>query len=376
MTRWRGLRFLPALAVCALIPATGASAASMEWSQLPITAEYASRLNSISCTSSTACTSVGFTRTALLGYLPLAKRWDGEHWSSQTIKPPPFEYVLNGVSCSSSTTCIAVGKVGSAPTAPVAARWEGGVWSSQLLSYPEEESEASEGASLQGISCPSSTFCMAVGSYKVSGKTYLLADSWNGKEWKESLVSGLALGMTLSAVSCSSSTSCTTVATPGAGNELLAWHWGGESWSSQMAFAPESAKASTLAGVSCPSSTACMAVGSYTSEGVQKTLAERWSGGEKWELKSTPNPSESGGSSFTAVSCPSAEACEATGTYRLTETGHPLVESWASGVWALDTLPEGGTALSGISCTSTSLCMATGYKGVEGYELLAEKGIR
>lgn len=366
MREWRRLRIVLALVGCTLIPATGASAASMEWSQLGITATRASRLLAISCTSSTACTSVGFSRTSFTD-LSLIESWNGEKWSVQANETGGS---LSGVSCSSATTCVAVGKIEGIP---MAQHWGGSKWTTVFL--PSPEPEGFEGASMQGVSCASSTFCIAVGSYKVSGKTYVLADSWNGKEWKESLTQPFSPGMALSAVSCSSSTACTTVATPGAGSELVAWRWNGEKWSSQVAFAPGGTETATLAGVSCPSSTVCMAVGSYTSEKVAKTLAERWNG-EKWEVKTTPNPAESSGSSFTAVSCPSAEVCEATGTYTHAGSGRPLVEDWASGEWTLDTLPEGGTTLSGVSCTSTSWCMATGYKGSEGYELLAEKGTR
>ncbi len=83
--------------------------------------------------------------------------------------------------------------------------------------------------------------------------------------------------------------------------------------------------------MSCPSAAACTAVGSYAnSAGTGLTLAERWDG-TTWSVQTTPNPP--GGRAFNnllGVSCPSRVACTAVGDYGdSTGTQSILAESYS-----------------------------------------------
>jgi hypothetical protein len=114
-------------------------------------------------------------------------------------------------------------------------------------------------------------------------------------------------------------------------------------------------KSGALSGVSCTSATACTAVGSYDNV----TLAEAWNG-TKWSLEPTANPNGSQRSSLSGVSCTSATACTAVGSHgNLT-----LAEAWNGTKWAIEPTqnPNGShrSWLSGVSCTSARACSAVG----------------
>jgi hypothetical protein len=85
-----------------------------------------------------------------------------------------------------------------------------------------------------------------------------------------------------------------------------------------------------LDGVSCTSATACTAVGLsvVNSAGLQGTLAERWDG-SRWSAQPTPNPAGATGRGFGGVSCTSATACTAVGSFN-SKAGKSftLVERW------------------------------------------------
>ncbi len=63
---------------------------------------------------------------------------------------------------------------------------------------------------LDGVSCVSSTFCMAVGAYEKIGKgTFTMAQKWNGTSWtaEKPATPGASFNR-LKDISCTSSTWC------------------------------------------------------------------------------------------------------------------------------------------------------------------------
>ncbi len=137
------------------------------------------------------------------------------------------------------------------------------------------------------------------------------------------------------------------------------------SWAIQSTPNPPGGVGITLDGVSCPSAKACTAAGSYENKsGDDVTLAERWNG-TKWTIQSTPNPSVSGSFLF-GVSCRSATACTATDGYTASSgTGFTLAERWNGTKWAIQSTPNpsdaSGSGLFGVSCPSATACTAVGY---------------
>ena len=237
-----------------------------------------SNLGGVSCTSSASCTAVGYFLNSSEKRVPLAESWNGTAWS---IQEPPIpagadeskpESRLSSVSCTSSTACTAVGfflNMTSGDYVPLAERWNGTVWSAQEPPKPVGLIDE-----LDSVSCTSSTLCIAVG-FAVSSKRALLTERWNGTEWSiQELPSPTgALATTLESGSCISSTMCSAVGYFVNGSEkeaLLAEGWNGTEWSAQEPSAPTGARENKLVlksidldGVSCVSSTACMGVGYF-----------------------------------------------------------------------------------------------------------------
>jgi hypothetical protein len=131
----------------------------------------AALLEGISCTSSTACTSVGYYKNSAGTLVTLAERWNGTAWSVQStpLETEATESYFTGVSCTSSTACLAVANYGkpSIAHATYAERWNGSEWSVQGLPAPGGFSAAW----MDGVSCTSSAACTGVGAYTNSGGT-------------------------------------------------------------------------------------------------------------------------------------------------------------------------------------------------------------
>ena len=282
-----------------------------------------SQLNGVSCPSTTSCTAVGFYTSGSGSEMTLAERWNGRGWAIQATPNPAgaTASVLSGVSCVSTSSCTAAGYYasGSGSDVTLAERWDGTSWAIQSTPNPS----GATASLLTGVSCASTTACTAVGLYHKSrpGSDTTLAERWNGSSWSIQSTPNPtgANGIQLNGVSCSSATACTAVGlyrkdVSGVG-VTFAERWNGSGWVIQSTRNPGGARRSHLSGVSCPSATACTAIGSYTdSTGVEVTLAERWNG-TGWVIQSTPKPSGATASQLSGVSCPSTTACTAAGDY-------------------------------------------------------------
>ena len=117
------------------------------------------------------------------------------------------------------------------------------------------------------------------------------------------------------------------------------------------------------------SSDACMAVGHYFGQtsNVNKTLIELWDG-TTWSVVPTPNRGSGPDDDLSGVSCASAGACTAVGSYLNSSThfGQTLIESWNGTTWSLAPSPSrgtGGNSLAAVSCASADACMAVGTHG-------------
>lgn len=298
--------------------------------------EKASGPVGVSCTSRWFCIAVGSFTPESGATLTLAERWNGRAWSIQGTPNPSYTLraTLTSVSCTSSSTCTAVGwavvKTGGYPgelTEPIAERWNGQTWSFMKL-------QAQGGGRLTGVSCPSSTACMAVGTRPNFTSSRTFAERWNGRNW--SIVNPLNPGGrqddVLNAISCSRGNRCTAVGGYSARDyEPLAERWDGTRWSVQSVPAhSRSTTAHYLYGISCPSNKACTAVGSsYAKSGAAETIGEFWDG-TAWSLQKTVNPK--GSVQLLGVSCTSRTACTAVGDrQRQPTTGRtkPLIEHYS-----------------------------------------------
>ncbi len=164
----------------------------------------------------------------------------------------------------------------------------------------------------------------------------------------------------ISAVSCSSASACTAV------GGRVALRSNGSVWSIQQTAKPLASTGRHFNGVSCPSAIACFAVGRLVDRtAAPVALAERWNGASWSEQPFSTPGGRSNPSVLTAVSCTSATACTAVGSYVPNNSGldSPLIERWNGSNWSIQkkAAPPGyGADLTGVSCTARTLCTAVG----------------
>lgn len=171
-----------------------------------------SYLSSVSCPAPSDCFAVGTGGTnensPSVTSLPLIDHWDGSQWWALDPPPRPNENFLASVSCPSRTFCVAVGHnydpTENATTA-IADEWDGRAWFS--MAFPDP---VGTNLSLSGVTCLSNRDCVAVGDEIGSSRLSVFIAHFSGKSWKESTTSGLSAvaNTTLLAVSCSSATWC------------------------------------------------------------------------------------------------------------------------------------------------------------------------
>ena len=303
-------------------------------------------------------------------------------WASQSLSPPAgYDHAaLFGVSCTSTSFCIAVGNH-QFPEGPGDDgnwyNWNGTTWSTAGTFGTEE-------GLIRGVSCTSTSFCVAVGKYSKEFKDTTVALHWNGSKWTIiSTPNGVAAMLT--SVSCTATNACTAVGWVSGSEaeeyDTLALRWNGTSWVEQSTPNPGTVR-NFLEGVSCTSSTHCVAVGSHTSSpgggGSYSTLAITWNG-TTWTAQSTPNPTGALSANLRSISCTSSTVCTAVGTYQAANGPLPFAIRWNGTSWSLQSVKLPGETnfgwLYGVSCTSGTFCMAGGaYEKIgKGTFLMAQK---
>lgn len=266
--------------------------------------------------------------------------------------------------------------------------FETSLWSAEYLPRTEQQRER-----MLGVSCPSASLCVAVGSQGVYYEPPMLpfndeplVERWDGSRWLRETVPVLhpaAAGYysLLASVSCVSSESCMAVGENyelPSGYQPLAERWDGSSWSIAPMPMPSDAPPNTsngqrsakVHGVSCAASDFCIAVGQFarrwdsgTPEEIA-TLVERWDGGS-WAVVPSPEAPGAEESILRSVSCLSETSCVAVGEISDAQGARrTLIERWDGAQWSVEAAPALAGGLEGISCSSQSSCMAVG--GTEG----------
>ncbi|MGA2210905.1 MAG: hypothetical protein ABSH30_14855 [Acidimicrobiales bacterium] len=334
-----------------------------------------SLLASVSCPSTSSCTAVGNTNRGTV----LAEHWNGTSWSIQSTPDPAgsTDIALQSVSCPSTTICMAVGSYWTSAAVPatLAELWDGTTW--KIQPTPNPSGRHWPNPELSGVSCPSTTECVAVGSYLDSNSVLqTLVERWNGATWGIEDAPNppnpdFGGGSVLGSVSCPSTTACTAVGSSGSRppvSKTLAERWNGKLWAIEPTATAGGATWSVLESVSCVSTSECTASGvdgyASGSSTLEATLIERWAG--TWGVQDTPNPVDNGGSLLFGVSCPASLDCTAVGRDSLRTGGSiTLAEHWNGRTWAIQSTPSpgGSPGLSAVSCPSTSTCTAVGSYG-------------
>ena len=418
-------------------PAIAATAAIVPSPNAEVT--YESELSDVSCVTGTACWAVGTARESESDSpLPLVLRLSGPTWSRVDDVPLPpgaGNPALRGVSCINTGNCKAVGSVEIAGrTRSMIVRWNGTDWkpmytpqpggasASRLLDIsctatnncravgywctgddiceeqwgtgtrrgllmrwngtdwavvPTPNPSGSTGVEIFGISCPTSTACLAVGGwYSVFPvyKSFVLRLSGTTRTIVPAPNPAGSVGSTLYNVACSSASLCRSVGESGVDlqrRKTMVQRWNGINMAVVATPNPSGASQSALRAVSCVTAADCKAVGqTYNStSAVTRTLAERWNG-TNWAIPATPNPTGSTYTTLTGLACTSTTLCWAVGR----TSKRPVIQRWNGTGWALVAIPPvtgpGETSFYGVSCPSAGVCWAVGDSGSnqgEGY---------
>ncbi len=296
-------------------------------------------------------------------------------WSLATAPSPSTveDSGLYGVSCVSGSFCVAVGY--NEPTSfaqTLIEQWNGTTWS--IVTSPN--SSTTEDNVLEGVSCVSVSFCVAVGFADGTSVNSALVEQWNGSAW--SIVASphtTATGNYLYGVDCTSTSFCLAVGETADGGleQTLGMEWNGTAWSVVATPSASSTLDNYLYAVSCISTGPCTAVGvSYTAGDIGQTLIEQWNGAV-WSIMPSPNTSATVDNILEGVSCASASFCVADGyTYQPGGTsavednsGRTFIEQWNGSAWSIVSSPNTsdgyGNYLYGVSCTGPTSCVAAGW---------------
>ena len=251
----------------------------------------------------------------------------GWHFAGGSGNPSSY---LQGVSCATSTFCIAVGGTASSGTPnPVIEEYGGSTWVPVSSSNP--------GVELTGVSCASVNWCMAVGS----DNGYFYSELYNRSGWSVPVSTLGNSASAMSRISCPSSTFCLAV-----GGNVVSFD--GQHWASVP-----SPTAVALYEVSCVSETFCMALGQSSANQSTPEVYD----GSQWRTTSALE----GQAFLSAISCVSASFCVAAGTQG---AGTFVGEIFNGSAWSMmqsvsTTLPA--PVVTDIECRSTLSCEAVGY---------------
>jgi hypothetical protein len=299
---------------------------------------------------------------------PTGASTSASSWSvsaTPTVVEAPNE--LSGVSCATSTFCVAVGSAGSITSSgqestvesPLIESWNGTTWA--VMSTPTSPSVYG----LNAVDCLSTTFCMAVGNFVTAGSGTELAEVWNGSAW--SIVDAPGVGSevetNLTSVSCTSTTFCAAVGIwgpGGASTESVMDIWNGTSW--RLASPTAGVSNNLVAGlqsVSCTSSTFCLGVGDVSATYPAQGGLVYVASVVIWNGTNwSVAPGGGPSESLFGVSCLSSTSCIGVGQAYSTP---PVISNWNGSSWSEVTPPSTGSTymLSSVSCQGAS-CVAVG----------------
>lgn len=228
------------------------------------------------------------------------------------------------------------------------------------------------GGKIESVSCSAPQACTAVGTdLNASAINVTLAQRWDGTSWRRQATpnppgdTSPSVAPDLLGVSCPTAGFCVAVGTYTSDDlqASLAEIWNGTSWTLQSFPVPANSSGAGLTAVSCTSPSFCEAVGSYfdTSAFMNEAFGAAWNG-TSWSLQSTPNPNPGGFGyeQFNTVSCASPTFCEAWASGNAGNPGVTVAEQWDGTSWNLQTVPSTATTVNSVSCVSATFCEAVG----------------
>ncbi len=291
---------------------------------------------------------------------------------------PAFADVnLRDVTCPAPGQCFAVGYFAKPGIvfAPLVEKLAGGTWSAADVPMPAGADEGS----LSAISCPTTAFCVALGSYYDGPFPHWFTATWDGTDWA---AAALALPDDASDIfsqgfedlSCGSNTSCAAVGsyfTPDQDVQPVVARLTQGTWTTEVAPVPVGAAGGELFDVDCAAASACTAVGDFWVDGPDQSPYAVSLSGTTWTAAAPPLPAGARtsppGSGLNAVDCAAATSCTAVGWFvDSAENTHGLAEVAGPAAWQSVVVPEPSPAdpfsqLFDVSCSGPGSCTAIGF---------------
>jgi hypothetical protein len=260
----------------------------------PVAVPYDILLN-VACASTSDCWAVGYYNPNENLEVPITEHWDGNAWTLN-LPPstsPPYLTQLGGVTCVSKADCWAVGWYATSNsnyTLTLVEHWDGTSWA--VVDSPNDAVRPYN--DLFSVACDSASDCWAVGLSSFVGldprPSPALAEHWDGKSWTIATSPSTTGYNVLDGVTCLSTSNCWAVGSGPIVDDTLAWHWDGISWRIVRSQNVGSS-VNQLFGVACLSGSDCLAAGiSWSSPGLQSTLAEQYLGTCCPTASGTPSP--------------------------------------------------------------------------------------
>jgi hypothetical protein len=260
---------------------------------------------------------------------------------------------LTSVSCASSTVCTAVGSYldGAGYTNGLIETLSGTSWTATTAAQPSNagnDGDTDQNSLLSQVACPSASVCEAVGFYTDNTDVQRpLINSLNSGSWNAATAvpSNLGQGFTqLGAVSCPTPTFCVAV---GVYTDTSDKQWGlidtlsSGAWSAtaapQPTAVPEADQYALLWEVACPTPNFCLAPGQYENASTNYVATAVTYSAGVWSTAAASVPSNVGDDSYgRTVSCDSPVACVLGGQYQDTSAnGQAFLDTWtgAQGYW-------------------------------------------
>ncbi|MBX7188314.1 MAG: hypothetical protein K1X27_01835 [Solirubrobacterales bacterium] len=294
-----------------------------------------SRSGSITCPSNNACMAFGANGKDFYPLTGLST--DSAGWTASDIWND-HHLPTGNPSCPSTTFCATVDNGDFLRTSnPYGATPN---WDRQNVAY-----------SLDGVSCPTSSFCAAYGYavYGQSGDVLVSSDASSvSPTWQST---NIAPNSQLAGISCPTASFCAAVETDG--HILISTNPGSPTptWTRDLVL-PQGA----MVGISCPSDSLCAALGRYGKVAISTNPAES---APDWKISTADDAVGFGNTS--GIDCPSTSMC-ALADYQgnVVVSRNPMANfpTWRS--YAVGD-PEGIDF--SISCRSASSCVAVGGRG-------------
>jgi len=289
----------------------------------------------VSCASATFC----------LGEVPGSSSievWDGAVLGGST--PLPLSNIKS-VSCPSTTFCAIFDFEGSGS-------YEGDVLFGDVTTSawtiePAPAQPVTSENTVEAISCPTTSFCMAAWNAQ-QGQAGAQLASWNQNRSSNWQLLSSPAGVTFPQIvnlTCLSPSSCFAFGRQQIGPSIraLAMAWDGQTWAQLGELGNLTANESDIQSASCWSASSCIALGEYWNGVAWVPTAEEWSGSSVPQSIGFP-PGGQG-----PISCVSATFCM---------VANSTLDSWNGTSW--NSTSTSNMATTSIDCVGTAFCMAIG----------------